>query len=233
MKIDRRKKYFMVLDVETTNNHIKEKNSPNDGLVYDLGFGVYDKQGNEYLAKSWVITEIFDNEKELMNSAYYKEKIPAYYEELKKGKRDRFTIRQAKSYITKVMLTFGIKEVYAYNALFDLTTLNNTLRYCTNSQKRFFFPYGTEVCDIWHIACQILGTQKTFQFDNIRNNNGNLITNAERMFAYITGEDFKEEHTGLADVRVEKEILARCLRNHKTIKKGINRSCWRIPQSVA
>ena len=40
-KVDRRKKYVIVLDVETAN-------MSNDALVYDLGFGVYDKQGNEY-----------------------------------------------------------------------------------------------------------------------------------------------------------------------------------------
>ena len=39
MKVDKRKKYVMVLDVETTNN-IMEKGCPNDGLVYDIGFVV-------------------------------------------------------------------------------------------------------------------------------------------------------------------------------------------------
>ena len=33
MKIDKRKKYVMVLDVETTNN-VMLKGAPNDGLVY-------------------------------------------------------------------------------------------------------------------------------------------------------------------------------------------------------
>ena len=53
-------------------------------------------------------------------------------------------------------------------------------------------------------------TQKTFQWENIRNKNGNLITNAERMFAYLTQEpDFEEEHTALADVIIETEIVIR------------------------
>ena len=80
----------------------------------------------------------------------------------------------------------------------------------------------------------MLGTQKTFQWENIRNKKGNLITNAERMFGYIDqNEDFKEEHTGLADTLIEGQILVRCFNNHKSIEKGINRSCWRIPQKVA
>ena len=134
----------------------------------------------------------------------------------------------------KAMEIFDIKEVYAYNANFDYTTLNNTVRYLSGSACRWFFPYGTQICDIWHIACQVLGTQKTFQWENVRNEKGNLLTNAERMFAYLSqNEDFEEEHTGLADAIVETQILARCFSSHKSINKNINRACWRIPQQVA
>lgn len=35
MEIDKRKKYLMVLDVETTNNDMTQ-NVYNDGLVYDI-----------------------------------------------------------------------------------------------------------------------------------------------------------------------------------------------------
>lgn len=231
MKIDLRKKYFMVLDVETTNNQIGVKNAPNDGLVYDLGFGIYDKQGNEYLAKSLVIKEIF-YDKELMNTAYYRRKLPKYYEEIKQGKRKVVTLLQARKMIKQAVEQFKVEEVYAYNANFDYTTLNNTTRLVTSSYVRWFLPYGTKVCDIWHIACQVLGTQKTFQWENVRNENGNLITNAERMFSYMLQEEFSEEHTGLEDTRIEAQILVRCFKSHKKINKNINRSCWRIPQKV-
>ena len=60
MKVDRRKKYIMVLDVETTNNQIGVKNAPNDGLVYDIGFTIADKKGNVYVKRSFAIKEIFD-----------------------------------------------------------------------------------------------------------------------------------------------------------------------------
>lgn len=231
MKLDKRKKYFMVVDVETTNNDMTSKF--NDGLVYDLGFGIYDKQGNKYCERSYCIKEIFED-KELMNSAYYKEKLPKYYKEIKEGKRQVITISQAKYIIKQAIDFFNIKIVFAFNAYFDYTTLNNTIRFVTGSKYRWFFPYGIEIGDIWHIACQVLGLQKTFQWENIRNEKGNLITNAERMFAYISqNEDFKEEHIGLADVRIEKEILIRCLKSHKKIDKSINRACWRIPQQAS
>ena len=229
IKVDKRKKYLMFLDVETTNNQMNSKF--NDGLVYDIGFVICDKEGKIYAKRSFAIKDIFDW-KELMSTAYYKNKLPKYYEKLNKKQMEKVTIWEARKRIHKAMKYFNITEVYAYNANFDYTTLNNTVRYLSGSACRWFFPFGTKICDIWNIACQVLGTQKTFQWENIRNKNNNLITNAERMFGYCEQIDFEEEHTGLADAIVESQILARCLKSHKSIDKKINRACWRIPQQA-
>lgn len=231
MKIDKRKKYIMVLDTETTNNNMESKF--NDGLVYDIGFTIADKKGNVYAKRSYAVKEIFDWE-ELMDTAYYKNKLPKYYEKLENGEMKKETIWNIRKAIKTAMEYFNITEVWAFNANFDLTTLNNTVRYLSGSGCRYFFKYGTQICDIWHVACQTLGLQKTFQWENVRNEKGNLITNAERMFGYIIqDETFEEEHTGLADAEIETKILARCLASHKSIDKKINRACWRIPQKVA
>ena len=231
MQIDKRKKYIMVLDTETTNNNMESRF--NDGLVYDIGFTIADKKGNIYAKRSYAVKEIFDW-KELMDTAYYKNKLPKYYEKLAKREMKKETIWNIRKAIKTAMEYFNITEVWAFNANFDLTTLNNTVRYLSGSGCRYFFKYGTEVCDIWHVACQTLGLQKTFQWENVRNDKGNLITNAERMFGYIIqDETFEEEHTGLADAEIETKILARCLASHKSIDKKINRACWRIPQKVA
>ena len=229
MKIDKRKKYIMVLDVETANTII-EPNAKNDGLVYDIGFVICDKKGKIYAKRSFAIKEIFDW-KELMSTAYYKDKLPKYYEKLKQKKMEKTTIWEARKRITKAIEYFNIQEVYAYNANFDYTTLNNTIRYLSGSGCRWFFPYGVTICDIWHIACQTLCKQKTFQFENVRNEKNNLITNAERVFSYCEQEDFTEDHTGLEDAIVESQILARCFKSHLKIDKSINRACWRIPQT--
>lgn len=228
MKVDKRKKYLMVLDVETANTNTLSQH--NDGLVYDLGFTIIDKKGNIYVKRSFAISEIFDWS-ELMSTAYYFKKLPLYYEKLAKKQMEKITIWEARKRIKKAIELFNITEVWAYNASFDYTTLNNTVRLLSGSACRWFLPYGVEVCDIWSVACQVLGLQKTFQWENVRNANGNLITNAERMFSYLAQDfNFKEEHTGLADALVESQILARCLASHKKINKKINKSCWRIPQ---
>lgn len=230
MKIDKRKKYIMVLDVETTNN-VMLKGAPNDGLVYDIGFTIIDKKGNVYVKRSFAIQEIFDW-KELMSTAYYYKKLPKYYEKLKNNQMEKITIWNARKRIKKAIEYFNIKEIWAYNANFDYTTLNNTVRYLSGSGCRWFLPYGVQVCDIWSVACQVLGNQKTFQWENVRNENGNLVTNAERMFGYCEQIDFEEEHTGLADALVESQILARCLASNKKIDKKINRACWRLCQQA-
>ena len=232
MKIDKRRKYLMTLDVETTNNQIGIKNAPNDGLVYDIGFTIHDKKGNIYAKRSFAIKEII-LDKNLMDTAYYKQKLPIYWERIANKQMELITIWEAKKRIRKAIEYFGITEVYAYNANFDYTTLNNTVRYISGSGCRWFFPYGIKICDIWSIACQTLGLQKTFQWEGIRNTKGNLITNAERMFSYmIQDEEFEEEHTGLSDAIIETQILARCLASHKSIDKKINKGCWRICQKV-
>ena len=231
MKIDKRKKYIMVVDVETTNNIMNSKF--NDGLVYDLGFTIADKKGNIYAKRSFAIKEIFEWA-ELMSTAYYKEKLPLYFNKLDKGIMEKITIWEARKRVKEAINYFNIKEIYAYNANFDFTTLNNTVRYLSGSACRWFFPYGTQICDIWHIACQILGTQKTFVWENVKNEKNNLTTSAERMFSYLSQNfEFEEEHTGLADALIETQILARCFKTHKKIDKKINRACWRIPQKFA
>ena len=59
---------FIVLDTETTN----DIECP---LVYDVGFAVIDKNGFVYEKHSFVVADVF-LDKELMESAFFSEKIP-------------------------------------------------------------------------------------------------------------------------------------------------------------
>ena len=71
---------IMVLDTETTN----DIDCP---LVYDVGFIVMDMHGNVYGEYSYVVADIFlDND--LMKSAYFADKIPSYWKDIKNGKRE-------------------------------------------------------------------------------------------------------------------------------------------------
>lgn len=225
------KKMILVLDVETAN-------MLDDPLVYDIGFAMSDKKGNIYEKHSFVIKDIFeDGRNELMTSAYYAKKIPLYLEKIAKGETLVKSLSYVRFFIKQLMEKYNCTTVAAYNARFDTTALNTTERYMTSSKYRYFFPYATEVMCIWNMACQVLFTQKTFQKEAIANNwmsdKGNFKTSAEIGFRYISDDShFQEEHTGLADVLIEAEIMAKCFRQKKKMSTGINRWCWKIPTSV-
>ena len=222
-----RKKKFLVVDVETANDTLYP-------LVYDIGYAVVDKEGNVYEQNSLIIRDVFCFEKELMKTAYYAKKIPTYLEKISTHQSQVVDLLLAKWIIRDVMEKYNIKVVCAYNASFDIRALNTTLRYVTKSKYRWFFPYGTEVHCIWHMACQLLYTQKRFADFALRYDyfspSGNLQTSAEIGFRYLTNEtQFTEEHQGLQDVLIECQIMAKCYAQHKKVDKSINRACWRIP----
>lgn len=231
MKIDRRKTYYMVLDVETAN-------STQDALVYDLGFAIVDRKGNIYDKQSLVINNVFFDERELMQSAYYANKLPQYFKGIKNGDFKVTTLYTARKLIADYCKQYNIKTILAYNASFDTTALNTTQRYITKSKYRYFLPYGVEIGCIWAMACQTILCQKSFlrwAIDNGKvSKKGNIQTSAETVFAYLSGnKNFEESHTGLKDVEIETYIFAQCTRQHKKMSKKINRSCWRIPTKKA
>lgn len=215
-KIDRRKNYFLVLDTETANGL-------DDPLVYDLGFVVADRKGNIYERHSYIIYDIFVACRDLMESAYYAEKIPNYEIALKAKQHKLVTFSTAKKIVADVMAKYGITEVWAFNARFDRGSLDTTQRWLTKSKYRYFFPYGTEICCIWAVACQTICQQKAyFKFiqKNELVNKGRVKTSAEVVYQYLNQKpDYEEEHTGLEDVLIELEILVKCFRQHKSIDR--------------
>lgn len=229
-----KKHYFLVLDVETAN-------STNEPLVYDLGFAICDRKGNIYEQESYAISDIlFDERKiygneKLMATAYYAEKLPKYWNGIKKGDWKVSNLLSVRKRIFELMKKYDIKAVCAYNANFDITALNTTIRYITKSNVRWFFPYGTEVYCIMNMACQMIFTQKRYCKVALRekweSEKGNVKTSAEMAWRYISKMyDFEEAHTGLEDVKIECQIMAKCFAQHKKMDRNINRLCWQIPQ---
>lgn len=228
MKIDRRINYRIVVDTETCPlDKDFEGVSPQNMFVYDIGWAVVDKRGKVYRTRSFINADVFIAEKELMKSAYYANKVPKYWEEIKSGDR----ILTAFSIIRKIFLEdmaeFEITEIYAHNMRFDYGSLNNTERYLTKSKYRYFFPYNVEICDTLRMARDVLGTMPTYkkfcEKNGFLTKNGQPQMKAETIYRFITKNlDFVESHTGLEDVMIEKDILAYCYRQHKKM----NRLCW-------
>ena len=203
-------KKFIVLDTETTN-------SLDDPLTYDIGFAVIDEKGKVYESHSFVIAEIF-LDKELMKSAYFADKIPQYWQDIKDGKRKLTKLLTVKKILAKVMKDNHINIVIAHNARFDYRSLATTQRFLTSSKYRYFLPYGTEVYCTLKMARQAL--KNNIEYDNFCYNNGYLTKRgckrytAEILYRFLTGQnDFIESHTGLEDVLIEKEIFSFCFAN--------------------
>ena len=75
------RKMVIVLDTETCPlDKDFDGVSPFNMFVYDIGWAVVDKKGTVYETKSYINRDIFMDEKGLMKSAYYANKIPNYWD---------------------------------------------------------------------------------------------------------------------------------------------------------
>ena len=226
--MDKRIKYRIVLDTETTPIDKKtcQKVDPTNMLVYDIGWAVVDKHGKVYKTQSFVIQDIFIQEADLMQSTYYANKIPQYKTDINNGSRILTSFYKTRETLIQDIELFNVTEIYAHNMYFDLLSLNNTERWLTKSKYRYFFPYGIKINDTLKMARDVIGKQPTYikycNDNNYVTSSGRPRFTAEILYRYITqNENFTENHTGLEDVMIEKEILAYCFRQHKKMRKAL------------
>ena len=221
-------KYRIVLDTETCPiDKDFEGVTPSNMWVYDCGWAVVDRNGNVYKTRSFVNADIFLNEKIAMNSAYYQNKIPKYWDEIKSGERILTSFAKIRKALLEDIAEFKVTEIYAHNCFFDYGSLNTTQRWLTKSKYRYFFPYGVELWDTLKMARQTFGKDENYKKFCIEN--GFVVQNdkprltAEILYKYISDDlSFEEEHTGLADTMIEKEIFMECVRMNPDIEK----KCW-------
>ena len=221
VKIDRRKNYFITVDTETSGDITN-----NEQLVYDIGWAVHDRKGNILEKRSFVVYETYCLRKDLMATAYYKNKLPQYESDIKDGKRKIAKWATIGRIFRKDCKDYNIKAIVAYNARFDRIATNNTEEYTTNGKYKYFYPYGIELWDSMKMASDTICKQKEY---NRFCRENNFMTRhvrprpqrkAETVYRYMTGDtDFIESHTGLEDVSIEVAIMAECFRQHKKMRK--------------
>lgn len=225
--MDKRISYKIVLDTETCPiDKTFEGVSPQNMWVYDCGWAVVDKRGNIYRTRSFVNADIFLDEKELMRSAYYANKIPQYWDDIHAGKRILTSFYHIRKTLLEDMKEFNVTQVFAHNMRFDYGTLNQTERWLTKSQYRYFFPYGTEICDTLKMSRDVIAKMPTYKMFCKENGyickNGQVKLTAEVLYKFITHDwDFVEKHTGLEDVFAETAIMAYCYKQHKKMRKNL------------
>ena len=225
--MDRRISYKIVIDTETCpiDKDLTDV-LPTNMWTYDCGWAVVDKRGNVYRTRSFVNADIFLDEKDLMKSAYYAEKIPRYWEDIKAGRRTLTSFYNIRKTLMEDIAEFNVTEIFAHNMRFDYGTLNTTQRWLTKSKYRYFFSKDLVICDTLKMARDVIAKMPTYR--RFCEENGYMTKNhqvkltAEVIFRFITkNNNFVESHTGLEDVLIEKEILAYCYKQHKKMRKKL------------
>lgn len=211
---------IMMIDTETTN----DIDCP---IAYDVGYQIFDLAHGVMCERSFVNADVFCDEA-LMQNAYFAEKIPQYLDDIANSKRILANWYNIKKIIAKDCKAYKVEIACAHNAAFDNRALNNTQRYITTSKYRYFLPFGIEWWDTLKMSREIL--KKNDSFGDFCYDNDYLTTRgcrrytAEIIYRWLIGDnDFEESHTGLEDVKIEREIFKFCI----TENPEINGKLWK------
>lgn len=223
--------YRLIVDVEATSNR----------MVYDFGACVMDDQGHivhEYRA---LVREVWHGMPDEMATAYYAEKLPAYYIEQAAGTLPVLPLSVIRGDVIELLHDYSIKQVWAFNASYDRDALNLTTDNVSNGLLFNFMPDNVSWRCIHTLACvKVCDTKSYYRWalehpdQMIKSGTGNLATNAQAVYQYLTkNPGFIEDHTALSDARIESAILWRVL-SQKTKYKPYSKpspGAWRIPQT--
>ncbi len=218
---------YLVFDTEVCNcPTIDGQLDVANGQFYDLGIQIVDKDGYVYDEYSIVNGDVFWGMPEAMKEAYFADKRPQYVADILAGTRKVMNTWQIYKLVRDLCEEWHIKACVAHNARFDIKVTNATLRYQTKSKRRWFFPYELPLWDTMKMANDTICKQKRYiEFCKEHGYMTNHATpqvrkTAEILWRYITDDNtFEEEHTGLADVEIEAQIFAECIRQHKKMER--------------
>ena len=220
-----KKNYTIVLDTETCNIIKTDKVAPGNNLTYDIGFSVVcPSTGEIVMERSYIVREIFFGEVERMKSSYYAEKLPQYYKDIAEGKRVIKSFFDIMNEIADLCDNMNIVAIVAHNARFDVDALNTTARWLTDLNSVRALPQSVEIWD----TMQMWNAVKPKGYDKWCAENGYMTKHkpprsrltAEIIYRYISMDvEFVESHTALEDVQIEREIMFKVYKMHKTIKE--------------
>ena len=213
------KTVVMMLDTETTN----DIECP---ICYDVGYQIFTLGDGVLCEKSFVNADIF-LDKEMMENAYFADKIPQYWDEITGGKRQLRKWYNIRKELREDCQKYEVEIICAHNARFDYLSLHTTQRYITTSKYRWVLPYGIEWYDTLKMGREVFGNCDEYKnvcdAHGYRTKNGQLRMTAEIIYQFLTGNtNFVESHTGLEDVKIEREIFKYCVSK----KPEINGALW-------
>ena len=222
-KENKKGKPFAVLDVEGMST----------ARPYNIGYIITDKYGNEYLQRSFAILPcIWENLKNCLQAEEMtKKNVEEILSDIENPLDRKYfynSVEDAKKQILKDFINFKVNEVWAYNCTFDKSSL-----------KRLFssdFEMLDGLVKFYDIIPVIVHTtllNKTYikwcKKNGYITEKGNIMTKAEIVYRYLKKDkNFQEEHTGLSDCKIEKEILLTAINSGKKIDRSITTPAWKI-----
>lgn len=219
--------WIIMLDTETCAILRANGVIPHNNLVYNIGLCLFcPATGQMIHARSYIINEIFFGERERMNSCYYAKKIPQYLDGIANHKYTCVGFFDVMNEINRLCKEYNVVAICAHNARFDIDALNTTCQYLMGMNYVRPLPQDIEVWDSVKMARSVIASRPTYQ-KFCRENN--YLTKhktprprltAEILYRFISqNNEFIEAHTALEDVKIELEIVKKCYRTHKKMKK--------------
>ncbi len=214
-------KKIIILDVEGMSG----------GRPYDVGYIVADWHGEIYAERSFACMPcIWENLQGAIKSAEQsvRDMTKRNIEEILKSphKYHWSTIENIRDSLLSDITEYDIEEIWAYNCTFDKSEMIRLLG------EEFFYELGIEWLDIWSaIVVTKCLTRKYVRFcqkNNFVTEKGNCKTSAEVIYSYLTNDaNFSEEHTGLADAKIEYKILLTAKSTKKKLTGNISQP-WKL-----
>lgn len=229
----------LLLDTETFSG--SEVFSMYDNYVFDFGAVVIEnvKEYEEYpknvpiYSYNKLIKEIYRDEKLIPNYVFGQEKFKRFYLD---GSLKDIPFEEFVEDLKKLIETYNISAIAAYNIRFDLNALKTTAK---KFKVDISFLDKLEIIDLYHMACQALQGNESYQmfcYETGRvSEKGNINSNAEAVYSFISGNNsFEEDHTALSDCLIEFQIYKWLLSLEKERQSKFSRepysACWRLVQ---
>ncbi len=189
--------------------------------IYDFGLLIGDLNGNVIYKEQFIIEEVYESKK--MQTAFYKSKMPIYDKRISEGSVTVGKFWEASKKVNEILQDFNVKTLGAFNLPFDEKALKFSARHYKYLDEFIKRQHQYERVDLWTLACEFIGSNPKFWEFCIENGfyskAGNLKTNAEVMYAFITGNPkYKEEHLSIDDCIIEYEIFDYILKSQSKIK---------------
>ena len=215
------KHLYALIDTETANGL-------DNPLCYNIAWKIIDRMGNVYDEGNFINRDIFFGMRDLMETAYYANKIPQYLDQIAAGEIKVASWYEIKKVFRDMCEAYNVRAIIAHNARFDYRSCTMTQRYETCSKYRYFFPKDVEIWDTLTMARDVMGNRASYK--KWCENNGYVMKNgqprmtAEILYRYISQmQDFEEEHKAMEDVNIECKIFWYLTSR----KKAMRRKCFK------